>query len=432
MQLKNNISLSSFMNAIYLLMKDSLYGNSIYLILSTAVMALLGFFSWIIIARLFTPHQIGLATTLVSVISLLANLSLMGLNVGLIRYLPPSDSKRKNEIINTSFIIIILTSIFASFIYLIGLDVFSPKLHFVKSNLLLIVLFVLFAIIFSLDLTTESIFIALRKSKYVLMKNGFISILKLILPVCLIGLAFYGIFLAISIATSAAVIFSVTVLIRKLNYRFTPKINIELIKNMAKFSFGNYIAASLSQLPNQILPIIITNQLSPKISAFYYVVMMIANFLYVIPTAIAEALFAEGSHNEKELHTHTIRATKVIFAIVTPALICVILFGKFVLNFFGEEYANQGYPFLVILATSTIFLAATRICATILKIHHQIKALIISYIISTFSIIVFSYLLIKFGLIGIGYAWLLGKMILAICLFISVVFTKQIRSVSYK
>ena len=41
-------------------MNDSLYRNSIYLILSTAVMGGFGFIFWIIAARLFTLEQIGL------------------------------------------------------------------------------------------------------------------------------------------------------------------------------------------------------------------------------------------------------------------------------------------------------------------------------------------------------------------------------------
>ncbi len=422
-KLKNKLSVFALMTTLRSLMKDSLYGNSIYLILSTAIMAVLGFFTWILIAKFFTPHQVGLATTLISITSLIANLSLMGLNVGMIRYLP--TSARKNERINTTFIIVIITSVIASLIYLAGIDIFSPKLNFVKSNFLLIALFVLFIVVFSLDLITESIFIAYRKSSYVLIKNACISILKLGLPFLLISLAFYGIFLAISLATSAALIISIVILIKKLNYKFSPQINGEIVKSMAKFSFGNYIAASLTQLPNLILPIMITNQLNPKTSAFYYVSMMIANFLYVIPSATAESLFAEGSHNEKSLKSNSIRATKIILGLATPAVLFIIIFGKFILSFFGEEYATQGYPFLVMLAVSTIFLAATRIFATILKINHKIKELIISYIISTFFILFFSYSFLQFGLIGIGYAWLLGKMILAVCLFISVIYNKH-------
>lgn len=405
-------------------MADSLYSNSIYLIASTAVMSIIGFFSWIIIARLFSPHEIGLATSLISISALIANLSLLGLNVGIIRYLPKAENK--NGYINTSIIIVTITSIIASVIYLIGFDFFSPKLAFVKENLLLTILFVFFVIVFCLDLIMESTFIAFRKTSYVLIKNSLISASKLVLPILLTGLAFYGIFLAIAVGTTIAVSFSIYILIKKLHYLFIPKINGNLIKKVAKFSFGNYIAASLTQLPNLILPVMITNMINPNIAAFYYISMMIANFLYVIPSATAESLFAEGSHDTKSLRTQSLRATKIIFAISIPAMLGIILFGKIILNFFGNEYVTYGYPFLIILTISTVFLAMTRILSTILKVHHKIKELIFSYIMSTLAILGFSYLFISlnFGLIGIGYAWLIGKFILALGLFISIIYDK--------
>jgi len=63
---------------------DSLYKNSIYLMLSTAVMAFFGFFFWIINARLFKPEQVGIATTLISVLTLISTFSILGLGNSLI------------------------------------------------------------------------------------------------------------------------------------------------------------------------------------------------------------------------------------------------------------------------------------------------------------------------------------------------------------
>ncbi len=42
------------------LANDSLYRNSIYLMLSTGVMAVFGFFFWVINARLYSAEQVGI------------------------------------------------------------------------------------------------------------------------------------------------------------------------------------------------------------------------------------------------------------------------------------------------------------------------------------------------------------------------------------
>ncbi|GAH42108.1 unnamed protein product [marine sediment metagenome] len=44
---------------------DSLYRNSIYLMLSTRVMAVFGLFFWIINARLYSSEQVEIVATLI-------------------------------------------------------------------------------------------------------------------------------------------------------------------------------------------------------------------------------------------------------------------------------------------------------------------------------------------------------------------------------
>ena len=124
-------TISKFYN---LLAKDYLYRNAIYLMLSIGVMAVLGFFFWIINARLYSAEQVGIGTTLISVMTLISSFSILGLDNGIIRYLPTSE--RKNEKINTSFTSVALMSILISAIYLIFMKIFSPKLLFVRENII--------------------------------------------------------------------------------------------------------------------------------------------------------------------------------------------------------------------------------------------------------------------------------------------------------
>jgi len=73
---------------------DSLYKNSIYLILSTGVMAVFAFFFWMINTRLYSTEQVGIGTILLSIMTLISSFSNLGLGTGLIRYLPTSERKK--------------------------------------------------------------------------------------------------------------------------------------------------------------------------------------------------------------------------------------------------------------------------------------------------------------------------------------------------
>ena len=69
---------------------------------------------------------------------------------------------------------------------------------------------------------------------------------------------------------------------------------------MVKFSLGNYTTELIGGLPNLVLPILITNLIGAKFSAYYYLDMMITGLLYIIPMAASQSLFAEGSYSETE------------------------------------------------------------------------------------------------------------------------------------
>ncbi|MCJ7666589.1 MAG: oligosaccharide flippase family protein, partial [Actinobacteria bacterium] len=307
-------------------------------------MAVLGFLFWIINARLYSTEQVGIGTTLISVMTLISSFSILGLDKGLIRYLPASE--KKNEMINNSFTLVSLMSILISVVYLVFLKTFSPKLLFVRENIIFLLIFILFIVFSSLDIISENIFIAYRSSKYVLVKNMTFSIVKLILPFALIALGSYGIFMSVGIALGISFGVSLFFLIFKYNYSFKPAINSNFLKKMTKFSLGNYTAGFLYVLPAMVLPILITNTIGPENAAYFYMSMMIANFLYVIPIATSQALFAEGSHSESMLKSYLKKAVKIIFIILIPAILVTVFFGKYILLAFGKDYSSEGLNFL--------------------------------------------------------------------------------------
>jgi O-antigen/teichoic acid export membrane protein len=399
--------ISNFFN---LLANDSLYRNSIYLMLSTGVMTFLGFFFWIINAHRYSTEQVGIGTTLISIMTLISSFSILGLGNGLIRYLPTSE--RKNKKISTSFSLVALMSILISVIYLIFLKTFSPKLLFIRENIIFSLLFILFIVFSSLESISLYVFIAYRSSKFVLINNTFLSITKLILAIFLVALGAYGIFMSTGIATVLAFLLSLIFLIFRFNYVPKPIIDRNVVKRMIKFSLGNYTAWLIGGLPAMVLPIIITNLIGAKFSAYFYMDMMIANVLYIIPFATSQSLFAEGSYSEIELKVYFKKAIKIISIIIIPAIIVICIFGNYLLLVFGKEYSYEGFILLRYLSISGIFISINAIGGTILNIKHKIKLMILLNLLNTIIILSISVILIKmnlFGIIGIGIGYVVGQ-----------------------
>ncbi|MCR4394327.1 MAG: oligosaccharide flippase family protein, partial [Dehalococcoidales bacterium] len=97
--------------------------NAFFLILTSGSTSLLGFVFWILVARIYPPSQVGLAIAIISASSLLGGLSKLGLDFGLIRYLPITTNKK--EMLNSTMTITGTFSILLAIIFLAGLKFWS-------------------------------------------------------------------------------------------------------------------------------------------------------------------------------------------------------------------------------------------------------------------------------------------------------------------
>lgn len=407
---------------------DSLYRNSIYLMLSTAIMAFFGFFFWIINARLYTPEQVGIATTLISVMGLIAGFSNLGLNVGLVRFLPTSENK--NELINSSFLISSLIALVLSVIFLLGLHVFSPRLLFLRENTIYAISFVLFVVALANNIIVEALFVAYRSAKYTLVKNSVLSLTKLFLTLALIAFSAFGIFTAVGLANIIALTLAVFILIKLFNFRVAYKHNLNEIKKISSYSFGNYIAGFFGSLPVMALPLIIIDKIGAAEAGYFYIALMIANFLFIIPGSITQSLFAEGSHRESEMREHIKKSVKITALLLLPAILITIFFGNYILLAFGKSYSEEAFRLLQLMAISGIFVAINSICGTVLRVRNRVKDLIGVGVFSALSILLLSFLFIKMQLLGIGWAWIIGQATVAI-IYVFVLLSGKRNSVSY-
>jgi O-antigen/teichoic acid export membrane protein len=381
-------------------------------------MSSLGFIFWMINARLFTTEDVGLATTILSASTLIVNFSLLGLSQGLIRYLPRSKSSNKK--INTCFTLITIVTILVSSLFLLSIREISPKLLFIKENVILSFTFIIFMVFSSWNRIIESIFIAYRSAKYILLKNTIFSILKIIFPFFLISLGAYGIFSSWMVSLALGFISVFFILIYKFSYKPQFVFHESTIKKIGKYSFGNYVAGFLTTLPTLALPLLITNSLDPETTAYYYMSMMIANLLFIIPNATSNSLFAEGSHNQRSLKKQVKKSVKLISLFMIPAIILIVLLGRYILLLFGQQYSQQGYQLLSILAISGIFMSINAVFTSIFKVKNRIREIIFRSLLGAIIILSLSIIFIQLGLglLWIGLAWIIGQSTISIYFFV--------------
>jgi len=185
------------------------------------------------------------------------------------------------------------------------------------------------------------------------------------------------------------------------------KVDLGFLKESIHFSAGSYITNLLTITPSQIVSIMALNVLGARLTAVYFMAFSIASLLFMVPYAFSSSLLVEGSHNEP-LRTKTLKSLLGIFAVLVPLVLIFYFFGGFLLEIIGKSYL-EGLDLLKILSASSFFVAICSTYISLKKIQKDIKGLILIGGLIFVLTIGFSYpLMLIFGLIGIGYAWIIG------------------------
>lgn len=391
-----------------------LYKNALFLIMKSGSGAILGFIFWVVVARFYSTSEVGVASALISAMGLLTMLSLLGVNLGLIRFLPGEQDRK--GMINSSLTIVGAFSLLLAGIFILGLPFWSPALLFLQENVWLIFYFVIFVTASSLYRIQTSVFIALRFTEAIFIRNLLWMGFKIALVIALTSWGVLGIFNSWGIALWIAVIISIR-FIRKVqpDYRPLPTIKKSVLNHMMRFSAGNYVADMLSAAPTYMLPLLVLGALGAELNAYFYIAFAIANLLFSIPVAVNASLFAEGSYAPEKLRANAIRATKFMLLILIPAIIAVLLLGDKILLLFGVKYSQNALEVLQVLSISSIPYALIELYIVVKRIQLVIKPIIYTCAFRAVLIPATCYALIQsVGLAGVGIGWTLGQGMVAI------------------
>lgn len=390
---------------------DPLYRNSLALMFNSAIGAFFGLLFWIVAARTLPVKDIGLATAVIAAASLIVGLSRVGLDAGLVRYLP--ESKNKNELYSTIVMVTLVLALVLTAVFMLGIKIFSPALSFLREGWFLLVFFEYIAVL-SISSVQNIAFISIRRADLSLFQN---LLLGVRIPILLLiaGLGVFGVVSSLGIAYLIIFAFGAFVL-RRYGLSFARSFDIASIRKMLKFSLGNYSAGIFMMTPVTIIPIMIVNTIGAEEGAYFYVAYSVASLLFMVPNAVSTSLFVEGSHN-LPLKENVLKSVIFILIFLIPVLIMIFLFGDQVLLLFSKEYSEQSFEMLQLLAVSSVFSAVTSIFISIKKIQKDVR--MINYVTFVLSVMIigFGYVaLLRYGLLGLGYAWLGANV--AVCIMV--------------
>ncbi len=407
--MRQGTSVLKLMNSGWKKLRDPLYRNALFLILTSAFGGLFGVTFWLIAARYYTSASVGLSASILSLAAFLGSLSSLGLGIGLIRFLP-SASEHRNERINTSLTVAAVTALGIGLVFLIGVDLWSPAIALVRNNPSYSVMFLAFVLGFALTSLVDSSFLAARKASYVFHRSLLFNSLRLpLLVIVVTSFGALGIFFSFGAAMLSALLVSLFLLMRRLypGYLTMPSLQLMGIRDMVGYSMANHIANVLYALPTGILPLVVLSELSVSSSAHFYVAWLLANLLFVVPISSAQSLFIEGSHPGAYLTGDAIRSLRFSLLLVFPGFLFLFLAGPLLLDLFGGQYSTEGAGLLRILAISAFFVTINSTFFTLLRVNKRMRELTVLSLIVGVGIVIGSYFtLAPLGLLGPGIVFL--------------------------
>jgi O-antigen/teichoic acid export membrane protein len=392
--------------------EDSLFRNAVFLMASTGIMSVLGFLFWIFVARLYPAEDIGVASAVIAISLLVSNVSMLGLNVSLIRFLPTARSASGD--INAALITVAALALTASTLYALVGTALSTALPFFTQNLGRVTIFGVLLAATATNSLTDSVFIAYRRAHYHTVAYTVFGTVRLVMAFSLVRYGALGIFLAYTAAGTLALLLSFWYMKRGCGYRFLTRPTFGTQWRTRRFALNNYAGLLLTGLPAQIVPSIIVARLGGHEAAYYTMAFNIANVLAIVPMAVEQSFLAEGSNPGGEetgghpQHGHYRRAARLLFSIILPMVAFTLLTAPYLLRVFGREYAEGSAGLLAILAVSTIFLGVTALCTSMLNVQQRTGWIIPVQGGTTAVILGCVYLFLPLGLPGIGLAFLTG------------------------
>jgi O-antigen/teichoic acid export membrane protein len=272
-------------------------------------------------------------------------------------------------------------------------------------------LFLAMCVFGTLNILLDQVSIAIGRGGQVLSRNivfGGIAVVLLLLLHTIVddasSLALFSLWIAAGVGACAL---GGAQLWRSLGgYRYRPRLERGLRRPLVRVGLPNHALTLTERAPGLILPILVTELLSPTQNAFWYAVWMMAWVVYIIPISMGMALFAEASHRPESL-ARAVRSgvgSSLLFGVVSAAAIA-LLAGP-LLGLLGSRYAAAGATPLRILLVAFVPLTLVQVYFASCRATGKLTEAIVTGTVSGVVAVAAAALAARSGgLAGMAWAW---------------------------
>lgn len=381
------------------------------LVAGAAVQAVTGSLFWLIAARTGTSTEVGHASALFTSVMFVNYAIGLGLPVALARYAAGRD--RESDVVFTWGVIATLVSSFVG--SLLYLTVVSPPAADVITRGNWWTGAALFWVLVAgagLSLLVDVRLMTARRWNLVLARMvvvGVVRIPLLAVPVAA-GDREWWLFVLAAGPTALSGLLGVPLLRPLVGSRLRLAPAPATAAPAARYSLVNWLSTLAYGAPYFALPVIVLVHVAPATNASFYVAWSITQVAFYVPSAIGQALLAEGGRDGAQVHAQVRLALGIAVALMAAASAATFVGRSLVVTVYGDEY-REAARILPVLMAAGVPWALTSLYLTEVRVRHRHVATVAITAALTLAILVPALLTVPAsGVDGASWSWLFGNL----------------------
>ncbi len=396
--------------------------GSAVLVVGAGIQAVTGALFWLAAANLDTQRNVGNATALYTSVLFGGYLAGLGLPVALARY--AADRSVASHVTFTwGALATVISSLVGSLAYLgvlVALHVDAAKVLTGFNPVLGPLLFVVMVAGAALSLIVDVRCMTVRRWNLVLARIVAVGVLRIPLLYLVRDHAHRALWLFVFAAGTTALSGILgAVFVPKVaggHHRLVPRP--PAAKAAVRYSLVNYISTLGYQAPYFALPVIVLTSVSANVNASFYVAWGIVSVVFYVPSAIGQALLAEGGKDGAQIRAQSRLSLLLAVGLMVVGTGAALVGSGLVETVYGHAY-HQAARILPAMMAAGIPWAITSMELTEARVRHRSAVTVLITVVLTASIIVPALILVPgngagHGIDGAAKSWLIGNVVAAI------------------
>ncbi|MEU5208471.1 hypothetical protein [Streptomyces sp. NPDC020742] len=399
---------------------EPLLRNGHLLVASSLMTAALGAFYWVLATSWYRPETVGRSYAVISAVTLLAGFGQLNLADVLVRFVPSAGQHTRRLLLRSYTAAGLCAGVLAG-LFLLLVPLVAPGLGFLRDSLVA-PFFVAGTMGYALFIVQDGALTGVRRAKWVLGENAIFAIVKtLVLALAATWALTSGILLSWAGALAVSLTVANYVLLRRAvpaHERAHPEG--KMPPRLLGYAATDYGGALFRLAAYNIIPLIVLDTLGGAQNAYFSLSWVIAYTLYLATYQMGCSLLVESAHDPARVSALGRRVLRHTGPPLTAGVVLLVVTAPWLLSVFGPEYAREATGVLRLLALSALPNLLLNVAIDVARAHRRLAwAVALQATLCALVLGLTVWLIPRYGITGVGAAWLLAECALALPLLIA-------------